>query len=145
MKAKEIVEILGGRETLRRKIDTMPDLREVVRAGLPAGSLTRLMRVYSMTQEEIATNLQIPSRTLSRRIAESGRLMASESEKVVRLARIIALADEVFDNDVEKVTYWLRRRNRALRGETPLSLMDSELGAEQVQEVLGRIQGGVFS
>ena len=62
----------------------------------------------------------------------------------VRSARITALACEVL-GDPEKAARWLRHPNRALAGRVPLSLLDTDLGACEVEAVLGRIEYGIFS
>lgn len=87
--------------------------------------------------------LAIPLRTLTRRKAER-RLRPEESDRLVRLARILAQAVDVLGS-TEKASQWLQRPNRALGGETPLSLLDTDLGSRQVEEVLGRIEHGVYS
>jgi putative toxin-antitoxin system antitoxin component (TIGR02293 family) len=45
----------------------------------------------------------------------------------------------------DKAARWLHTENRALGGQTPLALLDTDLGTRQVEEVLGRIEHGVFS
>ena len=66
-----------------------------------------------------------------------------ESDRLYRLARIVALAKHYLGNE-EAAHRWLKRPNRALGGRTPLALIDTELGARAVENVLGRIAyGGV--
>jgi putative toxin-antitoxin system antitoxin component (TIGR02293 family) len=67
-----------------------------------------------------------------------------ESDRLYRLARVALMAIEVLGSH-EKAKQWLERPNRALGGETPLSLLDTDIGARQVEAVLGRIEHGVFS
>jgi len=59
-----------------------------------------------------------------------------------RLARLVAAADETF-GDAQKAISWLGRENRALDGQTPLSLVDTDFGARSVETLLGRIGHGV--
>lgn len=72
------------------------------------------------------------------------RLTADESDRVYRLARIVAHAEEVFE-DIDKVRNWLAHTNRALGGVTPLSLLDTDEGVRQVDTVLGQIEYGLIS
>lgn len=72
------------------------------------------------------------------------RLTPEESNRVYRLARVAAHAEEVL-GDIQKVRSWLAHENRALGGVTPLSLLDTDEGARQVETILGRIEYGVFS
>lgn len=71
-------------------------------------------------------------------------LKRSESDRAVRLARVFAQAEDVFE-DRDKARAWLCRPNRALGGKTPLSLLDTDLGVRQVDTIMGRIEHGVFS
>jgi putative toxin-antitoxin system antitoxin component (TIGR02293 family) len=61
----------------------------------------------------------------------------------LRLARVARRAAEVFEGS-DAALDWLKSPNRALAGETPLTLLDTEIGAESVLDVLGRIEHGVF-
>lgn len=87
--------------------------------------------------------LVIPKRTLARRKARRETLTQEETDKALRLARISAEADRVFGGP-EKSARWLRKSNSALAGRTPLELLRSETGALAVDELLGRIDHGMF-
>jgi putative toxin-antitoxin system antitoxin component (TIGR02293 family) len=93
--------------------------------------------------QEVATSLAISKRSLQRRTA-LGRLARLESDRLYRLARLMALAVYFLD-DQERALRWFKRPNRALGGVAPLQLIDTELGARQVEEVLGRIGYGGIS
>lgn len=95
----------------------------------------------SFSQEELYA-LVIPKRTLMRRKASDSLLTADETDKALRLARITSEADRVF-GDSEKSSVWLRRKNRALSGHTPLDLLQTETGARMVEELLGQIEHGM--
>jgi putative toxin-antitoxin system antitoxin component (TIGR02293 family) len=72
------------------------------------------------------------------------RLGPAESDRLVRVARILAQASEVLGN-TENASTWLQRPNRALGDESPITLLDTDLGSRQIEEVLGRIEHGVYS
>lgn len=72
------------------------------------------------------------------------RLTAEESDRVVRLARIIAQAKETL-GDTAKASHWLQTPNRALEGDTPFERLDTDAGVRSVEQVLGRIAYGVYS
>jgi putative toxin-antitoxin system antitoxin component (TIGR02293 family) len=67
-----------------------------------------------------------------------------ETGKLLRLARVIGRADEVFD-DLDAAVDWLKSPNAALRGNAPLSLLDTDIDAEAMLDTLGRIEPGVFA
>jgi len=96
-----------------------------------------------VTKTELAVALGIPERTLARRKKE-GLLTSDESAKLIRLARVVERAEEVFE-DMPATIDWLKSPNTALAGETPLSLLDTDIGAESVLDTLGRIAHGVFA
>ncbi|MFL6193074.1 MAG: antitoxin Xre/MbcA/ParS toxin-binding domain-containing protein [Thermoanaerobaculia bacterium] len=138
----EIVEALGGSEGSRR-VDSPEDLKDWIREGLPFESLERVMDQYDINREEISAALDLPPRTLARRKQEH-RLRRDESDRLFRLVRIATRAAEVLGNR-EKAARWLHTPNRALGGVKPLELLDTDLGSRQVEDVLGRIEHGVYS
>jgi putative toxin-antitoxin system antitoxin component (TIGR02293 family) len=81
-------------------------------------------------------------RTFKRRQDAAQPLDPVESDRLMRLVRLVAAADETF-GDPQKALIWLGRENRALDGQTPLSLADTDLGARSVETLLGRIGHGI--
>jgi len=138
-----VVEELGGKQTLGRRLASEGDLREAIREGFPHAVIEELMRASGLTLKELATALDLSARSLQRR-RRSGRLARYESDRLYRLARIIALANE-FIGDHERAVRWLKRPNRALGGISPVTALDTELGARQVENILGRIAYGGIS
>ena len=137
-----IVRELGGAAVLGRRLRTEEDLRSAIRNGLPEPVVENLMRSTGMTLEELATSLDLSPRSLQRRRHE-GHLARHESDRIYRLARIVALAKRYL-GDENGAIRWLRRPNHALGGITPFEALDTELGARAVENVLGRIAyGGV--
>ena len=140
---KAVVEELGGKATLGRALSSENDMREAIRGGFPPAVVEELMRASGLTLKELASALDLSSRSLQRR-RRSGRLARYESDRLYRLARIVALADESL-GDHAKAIRWLKRPNRALGGMPPMATLDTELGARQVENILGRIAYGGIS
>ena len=138
-----IVEVLGGPRVFRRGISKPWDLQQRVREGLPYASLESVIRKLRLARAETAAVLLLTPRTLARRKAERW-LHADESDRLFRVARILAQAREVLGTE-ENAAGWLRRRNRALRSQPPLSLLDTEIGARAVEDILLRLEHGVVS
>ncbi len=115
-------------------------LANAVRQGLPIAALDRLIAGGVVNEQELEACF-IPRRTLYAR-RQKGTLSREQSDLVVRLARIQAIADEIFD-ERQKSHSWLRRPNGALDGQVPLSLLDTEEGGRLVEAVLGRIAHGI--
>jgi putative toxin-antitoxin system antitoxin component (TIGR02293 family) len=137
-----VVKQLGGRHTLGRTLATDADLRDAIREGFPPAVLEKIMQVSGLTLKELANALDLSPRSLQRR-RRSGRLARVESDRLYRLARIVALAQQSLGGH-ERAMRWLKRGNRALGGIAPIAAIDTELGSRQVENVLGRIAyGGV--
>jgi putative toxin-antitoxin system antitoxin component (TIGR02293 family) len=114
-----------------------------VRKGLPTKLFKTVAANLEMSDRQLAGVLKIPERTMDRRLRE-GVLTPEESDRLARVARILQRAHEVFGN-VEKARGWLNTRLAAFEGETPLQRADTSLGASQIEDVLGRIDHGVYS
>ena len=110
-----------------------PDLVSAVRHGLPVSAVDEFIQSGAITSGEI-NDLILPRRTLSNRKAV-GTLTADQSDKLVRVGRVIAKAEETFGTP-EKAHRWLRRPTAALNGEAPLNLLDTEAGARLVEDLL---------
>ncbi len=114
-----------------------------LRAGLPVKDFDTVQSRLGVTSGQLADALSIAARTLARRKQE-GRLRKDESERLYRLQRLFDRAVEVFESD-EAARDWFRTPQRALGGSTPLAFADVEPGAREVEQLLGRIEQGVFS
>jgi putative toxin-antitoxin system antitoxin component (TIGR02293 family) len=112
----------------------------IIERGLPLASLSALTQ-DAITAEEV-DRLIVPRRTLSHRRAENQPLSRIESERAIRVASIIALAEDTF-GDKDKADAWLRRSTTVLRGKRPIDLLDNEVGARLVEQLLNRIAYGM--
>lgn len=140
--AERIVDALGGGSALPGKAHTLEQLRLGVRRGLPFPAFLALAANYGLPKAAVSIVLRTPERTLMRRKKEA-RFLADESDRLVRVARIAVLAEETLGQR-DKAGRWLQKANRALGGATPLDHLDTELGARQVEQVLGRIGHGIL-
>lgn len=118
-------------------------MREAIREGFSPAVVEELMLSSGLTLKELAAALDLSPRSLQRR-RRTGRLARFESDRLYRLARIVALANE-FIGEHEKAIRWLKRPNRVLGGISPITALDTELGARQVENILGRIAYGGIS
>jgi putative toxin-antitoxin system antitoxin component (TIGR02293 family) len=138
-----VVHELGGERTLGRPLSSDRDMREAIREGFPPAVVEELMHASGLTLKELANALDLSPRSLQRR-RRSGRLALYESDRLYRLARIVAIANEYL-GDQQRAIRWLKRPNRALGGTAPVEAIDTELGARQVENILGRIAYGGIS
>jgi putative toxin-antitoxin system antitoxin component (TIGR02293 family) len=144
VETESIAAVLGGSRILGKQVRKPDDLARLVRNGIPARSLTVLANKLHIATGVLSHKLGIPQRTLSRRLSEGTRLTPAESDRAVRMARVLASAVELI-GDEAKAIEWLATANRALGGERPLDLLDTDTGARMVEDVLGRIAYGVYS
>lgn len=142
--AETVRRVLGGKRVIGRLPHSDLDFVEMVRQGLPYQAVLSAGQWLRLTEDRTVTWLGIPKRTAARRKATRGRLRSAESERLLRLARVAAMAADVLGTR-EKAVQWMERPNRALGGEVPVRLLDTDLGSQKVLDVLGRIEHGVVS
>ena len=140
---QSVEKVLGGKGVLGTKRYSSLDWIGMIREGIPAAAVESVLSAVHVSQSELAQALGIPERTLARRKRE-GVLNSEESSKLLRLARVMSRASEVFDGPATAID-WLKSPNAALRGNAPLNLLDTDIGAESVLDTLGRIEHGVFA
>ncbi len=119
------------------------ELIEVIRAGLPVQELDVLQSSLDVPMDKLAHKLGISKATLHRRKAQ-GRLGPEESDRVVRYARLVLKAVEVMEGE-EPARRWLTSPQVGLGGAVPLDYAETEVGAREVEDLLGRIEYGVYS
>jgi putative toxin-antitoxin system antitoxin component (TIGR02293 family) len=130
---------LGGSRTLGREIVSDADLAALVIARIPLGALAAI-RNAGFSDREIE-RFVIPSRTRRHREARKEPLTVDESDRLVRLARIQALAEDVFV-DPAKGNRWLREELGILDGKAPIEIARTEAGARIIEQILGKIAWG---
>jgi len=86
----------------------------------------------------------IPRRTFTHRLTNNEPLTVVESDRAVRMARVLALAESVFDNK-ERAMRWLRKEMKRFNGNTPIQMMDTDTGSRMVEEALTQIDEGFFA
>src|SRR5438270_7123904 len=138
-----VEQVLGWKGVLGVKPRSALDWIGMIREGIPAAAVESILNVVGLSQSELAQALGIPERTLARRKRE-GVLNSEESSKLLRLARVVSRASEVFDDPAAAVD-WFKSPNAALRGNAPLSLLDTDIGAESALDALGRIAHRAFA
>jgi putative toxin-antitoxin system antitoxin component (TIGR02293 family) len=117
-------------------------LVERIRIGLPFDEFHALHELLEIPEDELGRFLGMSPATLQRR-KKSRQLNSAESERIVRFARLFGAALEVFETH-EAARSWLKTPNPGTNQEPPLSYADTEFGAREVENLLGRIDHGVF-
>ena len=122
--------------------DVMGQVAEL-KEGLPGGIVAVLSRELEVSRKELARIAGVAERTLIRKVQE-GRLSPNQSERMERIARLLSKAIDVLGNK-ELALRWLKAPRSYFGGRPPLDYADTELGSQEVINLLGRIEYGVFS
>ncbi len=120
-----------------------PDMIRFVQAGLPFDELLALQSSLELPLDKLAIKLGISKATLHRRKLD-GRLGPEESDRVIRFARLMGKAVTVFETE-DNARRWLSSPQVGLGGAVPLDYAGTEIGAREVEDLLGRIEYGVYS
>ncbi len=136
--APDVARIMGGVRTLHRRVRTLGDLRETVDAGLSTDALEHTIR-HLAGKGAAALDLKhriVPKTTLQR----CGNTLNSESsQRLERLARMVALAEEVWE-DASLAHEFLTSAQPQLGGDRPVDLSRSDLGTRQVEDLLFKLE-----
>jgi putative toxin-antitoxin system antitoxin component (TIGR02293 family) len=122
------------------------ELLRKVHRGLPVDVVEKLAGELGVPQGVVLQVARIAPATLSRRRkGPSGLLSPEESDRVYRIAAVYRAALQLFEGDEAAARDWLRQPARALAGNTPLEQLDTEAGAGAVQDLIGRLEHGVYT
>jgi len=122
--------------TVRQQIDRM-------QAGLSFRAVTNLQKALDLPLATMATVLGMSRATLHRRKIQ-GKIDPDESERLMRYQRLLKKAEDVF-GDVESARTWMTTKQPGLGKAAPLEFARTEIGAREVENLLGRIEYGVYS
>jgi putative toxin-antitoxin system antitoxin component (TIGR02293 family) len=129
---------------LRRVPANELELADMAREGFPSTTLSRLSSSLGWTRAALIEQLGIAPRTASRRLTRREPLSTTESERVLRLARVLARAVEVFESQ-DAAKEWLQGASAALGERKPIDLLATDIGTEVVLNELGKIDHGFFA
>jgi putative toxin-antitoxin system antitoxin component (TIGR02293 family) len=130
-------------KTHKPKPTHLTELVRQIQRGLPFSQLEGLRKQLDLPLAELASKLSISRATLHRR-KSAGRLSPNESDKVMRFSRLLEHAASVFGS-IEKGRAWLKFPQYGLGGAVPIDYAETEIGAREVDNLLGQIDYGVYS
>lgn len=117
-------------------------LNQSIRRGLTYSAFERFQRNTELPSSLLSEVAQISARTLARR-KEQGRLDPEESDRLVRASRIFARALELFEGEPEEARRWLTTPQPGLGRKVPLELAATDVGAREVENLIGRLEHGI--
>jgi putative toxin-antitoxin system antitoxin component (TIGR02293 family) len=115
----------------------------IVRNGISKTDLETLKAKTKLDYDNLAKALSVTRATLINKKGKE-KFNPAVSEKIVGLADLYSYGYEVFE-DRENFNQWMFRPNQALGGQIPYDLLDNQYGCEEVRNVIGRIDYGIFS
>jgi putative toxin-antitoxin system antitoxin component (TIGR02293 family) len=121
-----------------------PSFMQAAKSGLSWNAVRKFLDIIGLSQQDLGKYLAIPERTFARR-RETGTFDRRESEQLLRLAEISQAALGLFDGDTEATRTWLTSPVRGLGNARPIDFAQSEFGAREVRDLIGRLADGVFS
>ncbi len=142
---REIKKALGGSRLIQKKINSPLDFAEVIQEGLPSRSVFFLQKQLGLGDDEYSSTLGVSIKWLGRyRKTPRNHLGINVSDRLYRIARLYKLAEEVLE-EKQAAIKWLHRPQSALNEKVPLELMRTEAGSKEVEELLYRIEYGMYS
>jgi putative toxin-antitoxin system antitoxin component (TIGR02293 family) len=120
---------------------TETDMLRFVEGKLAPAVIKRLISL-GLQRSEIDAII-IPLRTLQHRRSRREKLTIEESDRVLRVIRILSLAECVYGSR-EQALAWLRKPHARLNGRAPLSLLNTDIGSRIVEELLVQVDEGMF-
>ncbi len=137
----EIPEEIAEKDSVLREPEVAYVINKV-REGLPFDEFHALQEMLGITEERLGALLGMSRATLHRR-KKSGGLDRTESDRLVRYARVLTKAAELFES-TGSAARWLNQPALAFGRETPLDYADTEIGAREVEALISRLEHGVF-
>jgi len=142
----QVIKLLGGPQVLKQSIRSRLDVHEVILKGIPGGALVFMVEhAKSMSPADVTRAVGVSLRTVQRRTKAPGtRLSQEQSGRTWKFAEILAKATGVF-GDQTAAENWLAKPAMALDERRPIDLLSSPAGVEMVEQLLGRLEYGVYT
>ena len=107
--------------------------------GLPFSSLTSFERKSGLDHRTIRDLVGVSNRFKNPVLPLAG------SERLHQLSRLTSLATRLFDGDLGAAINWLTSPAKSFSNDTPLARAKTYVGVQQVEDLIGRLEHGVFS
>ena len=149
VKGEQLVVGTAEEQGIARVIEVSParalrSMGDLIKAGLPFTAFKTMEDKLGLTQTQLADFLSITNTTLARRRKEK-RLTTEESDRLIRYARLLTQAQDMMEGDQAAASRWLNEAHPLLDNESPLAHAVTELGARDVEDLITRVQFGVYS
>jgi putative toxin-antitoxin system antitoxin component (TIGR02293 family) len=139
----DTVELLGKSSFHSKRIQDDTDLYEEIETGIKSSALIQFAKHTGLSEDCISALIPINKKTLLRRKAQ-GALDSKQSDRLIMIAKVCAHALNVFGSK-EKTKAWLKTPNVALSNKKPIDMLKNSLGCSLLDEVLYRIEYGIYT
>ncbi len=119
-------------------------LSRQVESGFGFDTFERLSKSTGLSMDKLRLAIRISPRTMTRRKIEK-RLSPQESDRLVSVSRLLAQAFELFEGNKPSAIRWFISPKRAFGGLSPLEMASTEVGSREVENLIGRLEYGVYS
>jgi len=140
----EVLEAMGGLRALKVAPANTQEWVQRIVAGLPAQAAWAFKGALGLNNDQLGALLGLSRRSVNRLTPAKAVLPAVAGDRLYRSARLLTLAVDVFE-DQDAATEWLKSPQRALGNAVPLDIATTDIGAREVEALLGRIEHGVYS
>jgi putative toxin-antitoxin system antitoxin component (TIGR02293 family) len=134
----------GFAKMLGIKPNSSLQLIKTIEQGFSFQQFEQIRQETGLPTEKLAASIGMSLRTLTRRKKEN-KLTASESDRLVSISRLLSLSVELFEGNKVQAFRWFVNPNRALGNNSPLEISSTETGSREVENLIGRLENGVFS
>ncbi len=140
----KVASLLGLNFKTAKAKSAMSQVDTLIREGFSIKVADRLKSALNLTDGQLSDTLGLSPRTLQRKRKQHEQFSRLESDMLFRIARIFALAIEVLE-DEKRAAEWMRKPQFGLGGKIPFEMIQTETGAHEVENLLGRIEYSVYS
>jgi putative toxin-antitoxin system antitoxin component (TIGR02293 family) len=141
--ASSLLPILSGASKKPESQMTPLEMMDIARAGISKKDLEAFKEKTALDYDKLALALAVTRATLINKKGDE-KFNTSLSERIIDLANIYSYGYEVFEEEA-RFNQWMFRPNRALGGQAPYDLVDNQFGREEVRDIIGRLDYGVYS
>jgi putative toxin-antitoxin system antitoxin component (TIGR02293 family) len=142
--SRRVMRFRGRGASLGLGASNTAELIQQIERGFSFATLRTLEVNSGLALSLLASIIGIPERTLARR-KTAGKLAPDESERLLRISNLFEKCVELFEGDITAAVNWLTTPKKALDQERPLMYARTEFGAREVEDLIGRLEHGVFS
>lgn len=138
-----VIKWLDIKKSFPKKSNAAFTYLKIIKGGLKSRSVNSFIEHSSLSKKQVSRMIHVSERTLQR--SPPDKVMdISSSERLIELTRLFFKGIEVF-NDKGKFITWINRPNKSLDNQTPIELIETNMGIDLVIDELLKIEHGVFS